>query len=162
MIKFKLLNKDAKPPMRDGSDKGNAGIDIFTCFTGGESPIRITKKGSARITEGHSVYLKPGERAILPTGIACAVPKNMYLRIADRGGNASKLGMHVLAGVVDSNYRGEIKIPIVNLGVENIEIKDGGKVAQMIPTMISNDDIEIVENLDKTTRDKKGGVNEVK
>jgi dUTP pyrophosphatase len=156
MIKFKL-SEFAKKPERSGDSIGNAGIDI--CANLMESEWKIfwrdgIKRGSGRI------WLKPKERVIIPTGVSAAIDAGYYLQVADRSGNATKLGVHVIAGVIDSSYRGEIKIAVVNLGFEPVEITHGAKVAQLIPIKISNEPIEIVDELDDTERGEKGGINE--
>jgi len=156
MIRFKL-SEFAKAPERSGDSIGNAGVDIFANLM--ESGWKIFGRGGIKSGSGR-IWLQPKERVIIPTGVSAAVDKEHYLQVADRSGNATRLGVHVIAGVIDSSYRGEIKIALVNLGFEPVEIHHGTKIAQLIPIKISNDPIEIVDKLDDTDRGEKGGINE--
>ena len=102
------------------------------------------------------VEIAPGEKAMVSTGIALAIPTDVYARIAPRSGLAVKYGIDVLAGVVDSDYRGEIKIILVNLGKESFLIKPGDRIAQLILERIKIPLFSEVNNLAETSRDAKG------
>jgi len=156
MIKFKL-SKNAIEPTRSDNSTGNAGIDIHANLMDG-AWLKHTKNGSE--SGSGAIALRRGERVIIPTGVYAEIDESLYLRIADRSGNAAKHGLTVRGGVVDSSYRGEIKILLVNEDFSNKAIYHGNKIAQMIPTKISNEPIEIVEELDETDRGAKGGINE--
>lgn len=82
------------------------------------------------------VLIQPGERVMIPTGIAMAVPEQHYLRVADRSGLAWKQGLHVLAGVIDPDYRGEIRVILINLGDSQVVIKHGDRIAQGVLEMV--------------------------
>ncbi len=103
-----------------------------------------------------SGYLKPGQRAAVRTGIAVALPKGVYGRIAPRSGLAAKSGMDVLAGVVDSSFRGEVKVILINLsdgGEENtFHWKAGDRIAQLIIEYCVPVEWESVETLPSTDR----------
>jgi dUTP pyrophosphatase len=81
-----------------------------------------------------SVVLKPMERAMIPTGVYIELPEGFEAQIRPRSGLAVKAGLTVLntPGTIDADYRGEIKIILVNLSGDNCEIKDGERIAQMI------------------------------
>lgn len=79
-----------------------------------------------------AVRLKPGERRLIPTGLRLALPAGTVGIIKDRSGLAFKLGLHTMAGVIDSNYRGEVKVLLVNLGRRACRIKAGDRIAQLI------------------------------
>ena len=79
-----------------------------------------------------NIRLLPGERYPVQTGLAVAIPANHYGRIAPRSGLAVKKGLDVLAGVVDADYRDEIRVVLINLGNEPIDISIGERIAQMI------------------------------
>jgi dUTP pyrophosphatase len=130
MININLLHENAITPTR-GSEE-SAGLDIHTI---------------------KSVTIPPGQRALLKTGIAMSMPAGCTGLIWPRSKLAAKMGVVVLAGVVDSDYRGEIMISLLNTGLNPVEIKAGDKVAQMIIQRHYSDmQIKIVDDLDKTMR----------
>ena len=95
---------------------------------------------------------------MIPTGISLAVPKNYEIQIRPRSGLASKKGISVLntPGTVDSDYRGEIKIILINLSKKSFVVKSGDRVAQMIACPVVKAELKVVKNLPKTVRGKKG------
>jgi len=109
MININLINVNAKVPTR-GSDE-SAGLDLYTI---------------------ESVTILSGHRALLKTGITMSMPKGYVGLIWPRSKLAAKMGVDVLAGVVDSDYIGEIHISLLNTGLDPVEIKAGDKCAQMI------------------------------
>ena len=134
MININLLHENAKLPSR-GSDE-SAGLDLHTI---------------------ESVIIPPKHRALLSTGIAMSMPVGYVGLIWPRSKLAAKMGIDVLAGVVDSDYRGEIMISLLNTGFNSVEIKSGDKVAQMIIQKHHSDmQINIVDDLDNTMRGKSG------
>ncbi len=80
------------------------------------------------------VILKPGERKLIPTGISIAMPDNFEVQIRPRSGLAYKNGISVVntPGTIDADYRGEIKVLLINLGQENFVIKKFQRIAQMV------------------------------
>ncbi len=105
-----------------------------------------------------SVTLAPGEKAIVATGIAMEIPKGYVGLVWDKGSVGIKGGIKTLGGVVDSNYRGEIMIGVVNLSDTEYVFERGNKVAQMIIQKKETVDIELVDELEGTDRgDKKFG-----
>jgi len=102
------------------------------------------------------ITIEPGKRALISTGCAFAIPEGYYGRIADRSSVAWKSGCHVLAGVVDSAYRGEVKVVLVNLSDENVEIEHKQKIAQLVVTKIYTGELEEVEDLNDTERGEGG------
>ena len=104
------------------------------------------------------IIIKPGKTAMIPTGIAVAIPKNYEMQIRPRSGLAAKKGISVLntPGTVDSDYRGEIKIILINLSKESFVVKSGDRVAQMILCPVVKAKLKEVKNLPKTIRDKGG------
>ena len=132
-IYFKKLHDEAVVPTR-GSEFA-AGLDLSSV---------------------ESVVIEPGDRAIVATGLAVIIPNNTYLRIAPRSGLAAKHGIDVLAGVVDSDYRGEIKVILVNLGKEPFAVMPGERIAQAILEQCVIADVETVEELTDTDRGANG------
>ena len=136
MLRVKRLSDNAKLPSK--AHPGDAGWDLFTNIT-------------------QEIVIEPGSRRLISTGCSFAIPDGYYGRIADRSGNACKMGVHVLAGVIDSQYRGEVKICLTNLDKENsLRIKYGDKIAQMIITKIHEGGMIEVEDLDATERGADG------
>jgi deoxyuridine 5'-triphosphate nucleotidohydrolase len=127
---------------------------------GGMAPSKSTA-GSA----GWDVYARKqvtvasNSVKVVPVGIKVSCEEDEYFRIADRSGNASKRGMHVVAGVVDSDYRGEVMIAVYNTGKGVLIIEKGFKIAQMVLTKINNAEFDFVNKLNNTERGEKGGVN---
>lgn len=133
IVQVKKLRSDAYLPTR-GSDFA-AGADLYAVET---------------------VEILPGERAMVSTGISVAFSNDVYLRIAPRSGLAAKHGIDVLAGVVDSDYRGEIKVILVNHGKERFIISPGDRIAQMILERIKTAMFSEVSSLSDTARSSKG------
>lgn len=106
----------------------------------------------AAITE--AVCLKPGERALIPTGIAIALPAGYEAQVRPRSGLALKQGLTVLntPGTIDADYRGEIAVILINLGQESVTITRGMRIAQMIIAAFTQVRWQQVENLSETTR----------
>jgi dUTP pyrophosphatase len=98
--------------------------------------------------------LKPGERALVPTGLAMALPAGFEAQIRPRSGLAFKNGVTVLnsPGTIDADYRGEVKVLLVNLGQSDFVIERGMRIAQMIIAPYTQVSWSVVETLDETTR----------
>ena len=104
------------------------------------------------------VILKPLERSLIPTGIAISLPKDLEAQIRPRSGLAIKHGITLLntPGTIDSDYRGEIKVILVNLSNDNYTIKPQERIAQMVFSQFVSGEFDIVENLDETDRGDSG------
>ncbi len=100
--------------------------------------------------------IRAHEHAIVRTGLAVAVPHGFYGRVAPRSGLATKHGLDVLAGVIDSDYRGEILCALINHGDEPIEIAAGMRIAQLLIEAIVMPDPCWSEDLNETTRNDDG------
>lgn len=100
--------------------------------------------------------LAKGEKALISTGIAIAIPAGFWGNIRDRSGLAAKHGLHTIAGVIDPNYRGEILVAMVNLGSEDYQIKAGDRIAQMLIQKFEDIEIEEGSELEETNRGEKG------
>lgn len=100
------------------------------------------------------VTLKPGERAIIPAGLAIALPAGYEAQVRPRSGLAAKNGVTVLntPGTIDADYRGEIKVILINLGTEPFTIERGMRIAQVIVAAYSRVEWNAVETLDETAR----------
>ena len=104
------------------------------------------------------ITINPSKTAMIPTGIAVAIPKNYEIQIRPRSGLAAKKAISVLntPGTIDSDYRGEIKIILINLSNKSFVVKSGDRVAQMILCPIAKGKFKEVKNLPTTVRGKKG------
>ena len=136
-ILVKKFDKDIKLPTYKTS--GSSGMDLVAYIK-------------------NNVAIDPGATAIIPTGIAVAIPKNYEIQIRPRSGLASKNSISVLntPGTIDSDYRGEIKIILINLSKKSFIVKSGDRVAQMILCPIAKGKLKEVKNLPKTMRGKGG------
>ncbi|MBR0596742.1 dUTP diphosphatase [Sinanaerobacter chloroacetimidivorans] len=114
---------------------GSAGMDVRACL---KEPVCIM----------------PGDRYLVPTGIAIELPQGYEAQIRARSGLAVKYGIGLVNGVgtIDSDYRGEIKIPMINWGPEPFEIKNGDRIAQMVIAKYEKIKWEDTSELGETTR----------
>ncbi len=105
-----------------------------------------------------TVKILPGEKKIISTGIMVAIPEQYEIQIRPRSGLAAKNGISVLntPGTIDSDYRGEIKVILINLGKDIFEIKKNDRFSQMIVCPIIKVELEEVESLPETVRGKGG------
>ncbi len=134
ILRVKKVSKHAILPKKSTSE--SAGFDLYSA-------------------EGAN--LDPHCRRLFDTGLAMAIPKGYYGRIAPRSGLAIKHGIDVLAGVIDSDYRGVVKVILINFGEEDMEIAKGSRIAQLILEKYASDAIiEEVTDLPNTTRGEGG------
>lgn len=100
------------------------------------------------------VTLKPMERAVVPCGFAMALPEGYEAQIRPRSGLAAKNGITVLntPGTIDADYRGEVKVILVNLGTESFVIERGMRIAQMVIAAYNRVSWTVVDTLDETAR----------
>lgn len=123
---------DVKLPRKD---KGNNGWDLFSI---------------------EDVELLPGEIGLINTGLVCNFPDNIYGLIWPRSGLAVKNGIDVMAGLIDSSYRGEIKVALINHSNETVVLPAGSKIAQMIIQREVEVEFDFVNTIDTTSRGDKG------
>ncbi len=137
MIGMKIVSKSGRMP--EYATDGSAGFDI-----------------SAYLTE--PMTLKAGERALVPTGLYFEVPAGYEAQVRARSGLAIKHGIGLVNGIgtVDSDYRGEIRVPMINWSDEDFVINDGDRIAQVIITSYEKVKLEIVESLSETSRGEGG------
>ena len=128
-LHFKKLDARATLPTRGSS--AAAGLDLYSI---------------------EPVNLGPGQRAIARTGLAVAVPEGYYGRVAPRSGLATKQGLDVLAGVIDTDYRGEIGCLLHNTGAETIELPEQSKICQLIIEKIITPEAVWADDLSNTER----------
>src|SRR5215216_2004667 len=129
VLRFKKLDPRAVLPKR-GSALA-AGLDVFSIET---------------------IELRPKQRITARTGLAVAIPPGFYGRIAPRSGLAAKNGLDVLAGVIDSDYRGEVCCLLYNTADEAIVLPAGSKICQLIVEQIITPEAAWSTDLDETAR----------
>jgi dUTP pyrophosphatase len=106
----------------------------------------------------NDVVLETGEIALLPTGFAVAIPEGFEAQIRPRSGLAVKHGIGLInsPGTIDADYRGEVKIAVINLGTEPYIFKRGDRVAQMVIKRVYQARLKVVDKLDETERNTGG------
>jgi dUTP pyrophosphatase len=132
-IYVKKLRDDAYLPTRGSAHA--AGLDLYAV---------------------DELIIPPGERALVKTGISVAVDHGTYFRISPRSGLALKHGIDTMAGVVDSDYRGEICVILINLNNSPFSVMKGDRIAQGIVEVIQLADVVEVSDLDATDRGANG------
>ncbi len=133
-IKTKKLNENARLPFR--ATEGSAGADLFACI-------------------GEDITIAPGERRLIPTGIAIELPDSgCGAFVFPRSSVSSKFGVSLAncVGVIDSDYRGEIKVPLINHSDEPYTVRDGDRIAQMVILPVIVPDYTENEQLGDTAR----------
>ena len=98
------------------------------------------------------LVLPAGEKALAPTGLRLAIPEGYAGLVWDRSGLAAKHGIHCLAGVIDSGYRGEVKVVLQNLGREPFTVERGMRIAQMLIQPVARAELVRVEDLEESSR----------
>lgn len=137
-INVKKLNENARFPFRATS--GSAGADLFACIDS-------------------DVTLAPGERKLIPTGIAIELPDcNCGAFVFPRSSVSSKFGVSLAncVGVIDSDYRGEIKVPLINHSSEPYIVKNGDRIAQMVIMPVIMPEYTEAQQLEETARGEGG------
>ena len=132
--------------------KFDRNIKLPTYKTSGSSGMDLVASNKKK------VIINPGKTVVIPTGIAVAIPENYEMQIRPRSGLALKSNISVLntPGTIDSDYRGEIKIILINLSKKPFIIKSGDRVAQMILCPVVKGKLKVVKNLPNTVRGKGG------
>ena len=113
---------------------------------------------SAALPDDDPLTLGPGERALIPTGIALEIPEGFEAQVRPRSGLAHKHGVTVLnsPGTIDADYRGEIKVLLINLGNESVIIRRSDRIAQLVVSPILVVTLERAESLATTGRGSGG------
>jgi dUTP pyrophosphatase len=135
-----LPHFDREFPLPNYETSGAAGADIRASF-----PLENREEG---------LIIKPGERLLVPTGLCMAVPFGFELQVRPRSGLSLKTGLMVVnaPGTIDSDYRGEVKIILGNLGTRPEHIKHGDRVAQIVLAPVTLGRFEFSDDLGETAR----------
>ncbi len=151
-----------KPENPTGPDGVSAAVNriLVSVLPHGEGlplPVRATAGSSGfdlhAAIDGETT-LSPGQRTVVPTGIRVAIPDGFEWQVRSRSGNAAKLGLTVLnsPGTVDSDYRGEVGVVLINLGDDPVTIRRGDRIAQAVLCEVPEADIVRVDSLPETGR----------
>ena len=140
VIRFMKIHPDAQVP--EPQTTGSAGADLCAVMPEGVS----------------AQIMKPGARLLVDTGLKIAPPDGYEVQIRPRSGLAVKHGVTVLnaPGTIDSDYRGPLMVPLINLGEENFTIRTGDRIAQAVLAPVTPFRGVLVEELDKTARGEGG------
>lgn len=136
MVKVEIINKSTNEQPLYRKNKNDAGIDI--------------RSNENRI-------INNGESEVISTQIYLRIPDGYYGQIQDRSGLAVKYGVTTMAGVIDSEYRGEVKVVLLNTGDSTIHIAKGDRIAQLVIHKLPDIDLEYVDSFEND--DSKRGVN---
>lgn len=119
-----------------------------------ETPLSAGMDLRAAVPEGAAMTLKPGERALVPTGLTIALPAGFEAQIRPRSGLAFKHGVTCLntPGTIDADYRGEVKVLLINFGPEAFAISRGERIAQMVIAPVTQARWNVVASLPDTAR----------
>ena len=126
------------------------GLELPAYGTAGSAGMDLR----AAVPEGAPVTLAPGQRALIPTGLAIAVPEGHEAQVRPRSGLAIKHGVTCLntPGTIDSDYRGEVQVILINHGQEPFVVRRGERIAQMVIAAYARLEWEEVDSLDDTAR----------
>lgn len=133
-VPVRVVRLDGGLPLPSYAHPGDAGADLM-------STVEVT--------------LQPGERALVPTGVALALPDGLVGLVHPRSGLAARHGLSIVnaPGTIDAGYRGEIKVPLINLDAKTpLRVVRGDRIAQLVIQKIAHADFDIVESLDDSAR----------
>ena len=136
-ILIKRLSKEVTLPKYETD--GSSGLDLAACID-------------------NNIEIKPGKSEIIPTGLAVAIPKNFEIQIRPRSGLAAKSQISVLntPGTIDADYRGELKVILINLSDKNFIVEKGLRIAQMVVCPVVKVKLKEVKSLEDTKRGSGG------
>ena len=135
MLKVKIQKTDLEIKTPTYAHAGDAGMDLYAA---------------------ENIIIKPGERKVVATGVKMEIPAGYVGLIWDKSGLASKNGLKTMGGVIDSTYRGEVGVVVMNLGDREYRVEKNAKIAQMLIQRIENIEIEEVNNLENSSRGEGG------
>ena len=140
-VRVKRLPHGEGLPLPSYQSKHAAGLDIV-----------------AGVPEAEPVELLPGERALIPTGLALELPPGYEAQVRPRSGLALKHGVTLLnsPGTIDSDYRGELLVILVNHGIEPFLVRRGDRIAQLVVAPVAHVEIAAVDELGATERGQGG------
>lgn len=137
-MKVKVINRSLNP-LPEYKTSGSAGMDLKASI---DAPV----------------VLKPLQRTLIPTGLFLSIPEGYEGQIRARSGLAINHGISLVNGIgtIDSDYRGELKVILINLGSEDFTINSGDRIAQLVVGKYERVEFQLVEDIDETARGKGG------
>ena len=161
-MKVQVFNS-SKNPLPKYETSQSAGLDIRADFSKNDlnHPIKLFGDGqfvpANEVQKASCLYLEPGSRALIPTGLYTAIPDGYELQLRPRSGLAIKKGLTLInsIGTIDSDYTSEWGVPVVNLGLETIWIEHGERICQAVLNKVEHIEWDTVDKLEETQR--KGG-----
>ena len=135
MVKFKVKKVRDEAVLPTYAHSGDAGMDLYSCA---------------------DCCLEQGQRMLIPTGLSIHVPKGFVGLIWPRSGLAYKKGVDILAGVMDEGFRGEMGVVLLNTGYDDLVIKKGERIAQLLIQPIEICEVEEVDDLEESSRGERG------
>jgi dUTP pyrophosphatase len=137
VIRVKVLPHAQGLPLPEYQTAQAAGMDLF-----------------AALAQDETLFLPMGERALIPTGLSMELPAGYEAQIRPRSGLALNYGVTVLnsPGTIDADYRGEVKVLLVNLGLDTFTIERGTRIAQMVIQQVARASFEVVTELEESMR----------
>ncbi|MCZ7479718.1 dUTP diphosphatase [Rhizobium rhizogenes] len=144
------VQNDNRPSLRLVRLANGAGLELPSYETGGAAGMDLR----AAVPADQPLTLKPGERALMPTGFIFEIPQGYEAQIRPRSGLAIKNGITCLnsPGTVDSDYRGEVKVILANLGQDDFTIERGMRIAQMVIAPVTQVTVSEVTETSETAR----------
>ncbi len=138
-VKIRQLAGNEDLPLPAYMSRGASGMDLYAAVE-------------------NEVTIKPGEIRLIPTGIQVAIPVGFEGQIRPRSGLALKHGLSIVnsPGTVDSDYRGEVGVILINQGEKSFSIRRGDRIAQLVISPVVQAELEPVEELENTSRDQGG------
>jgi len=135
----RIRTNECLVPLPTYKTKGAAAFDLHAALT-------------------HRVTIRPGQQALIPTGLILAIPEGFEGQVRPRSGLALKQGLSITnsPGTIDSDFRGEIGVILINFGQEEIEIGPLDRIAQMAIAPVVQAEFELVDKLDETARGSGG------
>lgn len=136
-MRIPLKRLDGELPLPAHAHPGDAGVDLYAVS---------------------DLNLPPGERSVMPTGAAVAIPEGYAGLVTPRSGLAAGSGLGIVnaPGLIDSGFRGEIKVILVNHGPEPVDIRRGDRIAQMIVVAVADQELVEVDELPPSVRGEGG------
>ena len=131
LIQLKRLPHGEGLPLPSYASEGAAGLDVVAA---------------------ESLVLAPGARHAVATGFAIAIPEGHEVQVRSRSGLAVRHGITCLTGTIDSDYRGEVKVVLANLGAEPFEVARGERIAQLVPAPVLRAEFNVIDSLEPTGR----------
>lgn len=137
VLRVKVLDHAKGLPLPEYHTTNSAGMDLL-----------------AALAPDETVFLPMGERALIPTGLAMELPAGYEGQIRPRSGLALNYGVTVLnsPGTIDADYRGEVKVLLVNLGLDTFTIERGTRIAQLVVQQVARASLDVVLELEETVR----------